>query len=194
MTREATRRQYGPDVGEPPPAVDPRRWGSLIGVVGGLVFVFDNGRALGPVVAVVSGVTAVLLTLVIMYGHYVRPRALGVLRRPHPAALIVYVLCVAGEVALLAAGSGLLVQYEAEDLRPALIAAVVGLHFLPFSWAFSERRFLLLGGLLTALGTAGLIVGAAGVARAAQGAATAAGLAMLTVIAAYARGRFALAT
>jgi len=41
-----------------------------------------------------------------------------------------------------------------------LIAAVVGLHFIPFAWAFNERMFFWLGGLVCGLGTIGLLAGA----------------------------------
>jgi hypothetical protein len=79
----------------------------------------------------------------------------------------------------------------AEDRSPALIAAVVGLHFLPFAWAFGERMFLVLGGAVAALGTAGLVVGALDVPHAAEVAAVSAGLVMLVLIVRYARGGFA---
>jgi hypothetical protein len=75
-------------------------------------------------------------------------------------------------------------------LRPALIVAVVGVHFLPMSWAFQERLFLYLGAAVTALGLAGLVTGGLGVRHSPEAAAVAAGLVMLALITAHARGRF----
>jgi hypothetical protein len=60
---------------------------------------------------------------------------------------------------------------------------VVGLHFLPFAWAFHERLFVHLGGAVTALGAAGLVAGALGVRHAAETSAVAAGLVMLVLAA-----------
>ena len=102
-----------------------------------------------------------------------------------------YCACVVGEVALIVIGSRILIATGNSALRPALIAAVVGLHFLSFSWAFGERMFLYLGGGVTVLGAVGLIAGALGVPDAADAAAVAAGLMMLATITLYARGRFA---
>ena len=62
-------RRYGSAVGEPPPVVDPRRWGSLIGVAGGLVFVTSYSPALGTAVSTAAWVGAVLLALATVLGH-----------------------------------------------------------------------------------------------------------------------------
>lgn len=67
----------------------------------------------------------------------------------------------------------------------------MGLHLIPFAWAFYERMFFWLGGLVCVLGAAGLLAGAKGLAHAAEAAAVVAGLVMLIVITVYARGRFA---
>jgi len=72
-----------------------------------------------------------------------------------------------------------------------LIAAIVGLHFIPFAWAFGERMFYWLGSLVAALGAIGLLAGVMGVPRAADAMAVTAGLAMQVIILLYARGRFA---
>lgn len=77
------------------------------------------------------------------------------------------------------------------ELRPGLMAAGVGLHFIPFAWAFNERMFFWLGGLVCGLGATGLLAGALGVAHAAEALAVLSGLVMLIVITVYARGRFA---
>ncbi len=65
------------------------------------------------------------------------------------------------------------------------------MHFIPFAWAFNERMFFWLGGLVCGLGATGLLAGALGVAHAAEALAVLSGLVMLIVITVYARGRFA---
>ncbi len=67
---------------------------------------------------------------------------------------------------------------------------MVGVHFLPMSWAFQERLFRYLGAAVTALGVAGLAAGGLGVRHAPEAAAVTAGLVMLALITAHARGRF----
>jgi hypothetical protein len=178
-------------VGEPPLLADPRRWGGVIGLVGGLVFVASYSPALGPVMAALAWAVALVLAVTALIGHYAHPVALGPLARPRPAALAVYSGCVVAEVALIAAGSTALTAAGRGELRPALIALVVGFHFLPFAWAFGERMFRGLGAALAAIGAAGLGLGALGVLRAAEASAVVAGLVLLAFSASYARGRFA---
>ena len=72
-----------------------------------------------------------------------------------------------------------------------MIAAVVGLHFIPFAWAFGERMFYLLGSVVATLGGVGLLVGVMGVPHAADAMAVTAGLVMQVIILLYALGRFA---
>ncbi len=189
--RRAASRRYGPDVGEPPLLIDPRRWGSLIGLIGGVVFIGSYSSVFGGAVSTVAWVAGLVLVLAALSAHYVWPVSLGPLVRPRPLALATYGACVAGELALISFGSRVLTAAGGSDLRPALIAAVVGLHFIPFAWAFNERMFFWLGGLVSFLGAVGLVAGAMGVAHAAEALAVLAGLVMLVIITLYARGRFA---
>lgn len=192
MTPPARSRPHGPAVGEPPLLADPRRWGGLVGLAGGLVFVGSYSPALGPVVSTAAWGAGGALVLVALVAHYVRPVALGPLAHPRPLGLAVYGACVVTEVALIAAGSSALAAAGRSELQPALIATVVGLHFIPFAWAFGERMFVRLGAAVAALGATGLLVGGpADVPRAAEAAAVLAGLVMLALSALYARGRFA---
>ena len=189
-TLQATGR-YGPAVGEPPVLVDPRRWGALIGVVGGLVFIFSYAPPLGAAMSISAEIAGIGLALTVLFGHYIRPTSLGSLREPSRTALLLYVCCVAGELAAIAAGSGLLTSLGHANLRPALIAGVVGVHFLPFAWAFGERIFYRLGLTLLVLSSVGLIAGYAGVTHAAEASAVLSGLVMLALVALHAQGRFA---
>lgn len=186
----STTRAYGPAVDEPPLLVDPRRAGSLVGLAGGMVFIGSYSPALGPVVSAVAWATGIAGVVAALFAHYVRPVALGRLARLGPRALVVYLSCVVGQLALIAVGSRLLAAVDRDDLRPALIATVVGLHVLPFALAFRERMFIVLGSTMAATGAVGLLAGAFGVPRAAEAAAVAAGLVMIAVVVLYARGRF----
>jgi hypothetical protein len=186
--RTTGARRYGPAAGEPPLLVDPRRWGGLIGLVGGSVFV-SSAPALGPVAAALAVAAAAVGVLAALHAHYVRPVPLGPLVRPRRSALAVYGGCVLGQVALIVVGSRALATAGLGQLQPALVVAAVGLHFVPFAWAFQERVFLLLGWSLAAIGAAGLVAGLLGVPLAGDAAAVLAGLAMIGIVALHARGR-----
>lgn len=190
-TRSTSSRGYGPNVGEPPPWIDPRRWGSLIGLAGGMVFITGYSAVLGQIPSTVVVIAGVGLVLAALFAHYIRPVALGPMTRPRPVALATYGACVAGELVLISVGSQALDAAGNMAFRPALIAAVVGLHFIPFAWAFGERMFYWLGSLVLALGVTGLLAGLMGVPRAADAMAVTAGLAMQIIILLYAQGRFA---
>ena len=174
--------------GEPPALLDPRRTGALIGLAGALTFAFSYSSALPGPVGTAARVVTVVGVVATLWALFVRPRPLGPFVPPRPGRVVAYLLCVAGELALIAAGSRMLEAAGAADLRPALIAAVVGLHFVPFAWAFGERMFVLLGTTLLVLGGAGLLLGT-GVA--ASGAAVASGVAMAGILCAYGLGAFA---
>jgi hypothetical protein len=189
--RPVVARRYGPAAGEPPLLTDPRRWGSVIGLVGGMTFVGSYSTVLGTMASTIAWVAGLALVSVALFAHYVRPVPLGPLARPRPLALAAYVGCVLGELTVIAVGSRALTAAGHDDLRPALIAAVVGLHFIPFAWAFHERMFFYLGGVLALIGAAGLLAGALGVPHAADALAVVAGLVMLATVSLYALGGFA---
>lgn len=190
-SRSAAGRRYGPAAGEPPLLVDPRRWGSLIGLAGGMVFIASYSPALGSAASTIAWAAGVAGVMAALFFQYIRPAPLGLLARHRPLAFATYLGCVLAELALIAAGSRALTAAHHSELRPALIAAVVGLHFVPFAWAFHERMFLYLGVAVAAVGATGLLAGALGVPRAADALAVVAGLVMLTIITLYAQGRFA---
>lgn len=155
-----------------------------------MVFVASYSPAMGAGITVLAWVAGSVGVLTALFAHYVRPSALGPLSRPRPIALVVYGACVVGELALIAVGSRALDAVGQGDLRPSLIAAVVGVHFLPFAWAFGEAMFFTLGGVVAGLGVVGLVLGALGVPAAAEAFAVLAGLAMIVVIVRYALGRW----
>ncbi|MBC7677646.1 MAG: hypothetical protein H7233_01450 [Pseudorhodobacter sp.] len=150
-----------------------------------MVFVGSYSTVLGPVASTMAWVAGLLLVIAALFAHYVRPVALGPLARPRPLALATYGACVVGELALISVGSRALAAAGQAELRPALIAAVVGLHFLPLAWAFGEPMFYYLGGAVALLGGAGLLAGALGVEHSAEALTVVAGLVMLTIITLY---------
>ena len=80
--KPAAPRRYGRAAGEPPLLGDPRRWGSLIGVAGGMVFVASYSSALGPMASIIAwtlGIAGVMATLFFLY---VRPVPLGLVLAP----------------------------------------------------------------------------------------------------------------
>lgn len=159
-----------------------------------MTFIAVYSSVLGSVLSAVAYVAGLVGVTAALFAHYIRPVRLGPLARPRPLALAIYGGCVLGELALIAVGTRILASTGHGELRPALIAAVVGLHFLPFAWAFRERLFLYLGGAVTVIGTAGLIAGALGVVHAADAMAVVAGLVMVAIITLHAQGRFATST
>lgn len=105
MTRSATPtrsaspttiRRHGPAVDESPLWADPRRWGSLIGLVGGMVFIASYSPALGSAISTTAWIAGLGLVGAALFAHYVRPVALGPLTRPSPAAMATYGACVVG--------------------------------------------------------------------------------------------------
>jgi hypothetical protein len=117
-----------------------------------MTFIGSYSPVLGSMTSAIAWGAGLALVSVALFAHYVRPVPLGPLARPRPLALAAYVGCVLGELALIAVGSRALTAAGHDDLRPALIAAVVGLHFIPFAWAFRERMFFYLGGVLALIG------------------------------------------
>ncbi len=174
--------------GTPPRFVDPRRTGTLIGLVGACVFVFSYTPASADVPAVGSRILVIAAVSATLWFLFVAPRFLGPFVPPRGWHVGVYLLCVVMELALIAAGGRLLESIGRPELRPALIALVVGLHFLPFAWAFRERMFYTLGGVIIVIGGLGLLVATS---TSALGAAVGSGLAMSFILLAYSLGLFA---
>ncbi|MCL2614942.1 MAG: hypothetical protein FWD95_17140 [Nocardioidaceae bacterium] len=131
----------------------------LIGAVFGLVFVAVNaGAANGPWSWVLR-----VLGLSLFVGVLLRLRDLGeVTVQPRARAIPIYWTSVLLEVAALLVGTRLLSSHGHGTYGVALVAVVVGIHFLPFAWAFRQRAFLPLGIGLILLGAAGVAAGLLG--------------------------------
>jgi hypothetical protein len=164
-------------------AVVPLLVGSTVGAAGGSTFVLANASALGPPWSgLVLGAWGVLalgwLAATLLHRH--EPAA----ARPRRHALAIYVVSVVAMLVLIRLASTALGALEAEHLRPAAIAVAVGLHFLPFAWAFpaTSRLFGVLGAVVAALGGAGLLLGLFLTPTAGAAAAVLAGLTMLALI------------
>lgn len=174
----------------PPRFTDPRRIGAVVGLVGAFVFVHSYAPRDGLLSSAVS-LAAYGVILAAGLRLFWRPRWLGTFLVPRTGQILVYLACVAGELALIRLGSLRLAADGHSDARPALIAAVVGLHFIPFGWAFGERMFYRLGTALLLLGALGLVVALTSDADAAPWTAVAAGWVMAALLLAYAWGGFA---
>lgn len=131
----------------------------LIGATFGLVFVLVNaGAADGPWSAILR-----LVGVAGFVGVLLRVRRLGELAvQPRPQAVPVYWTSVLVEVAALVVGTRLLSNHGHGAYGVALVAGIVGIHFLPFSWAFRQPTFLPLGIVLLTLGATGGILGLLG--------------------------------
>ncbi len=169
------------------PPLHPQVLGGLVGAVGASTFVLVNRTLLPapwPAVALALWVVAVAAYA---WTALLRPRVLPALVAPAPRAGVVYGCAVLAMIALIAAGGAVLRANGHADLRPALVALAVGLHFLPFAAAFRAPVFRVLGGAVATVGAAGIVLGLVAGPVWAPAAAVVAGLVMLAVMTADAR-------
>ena len=165
----------------------PQVLGGMVGAVGASAFVLVNRTRLAdpwPTLALVLWVVALAAYA---WVALLRPRVLPDLEQPSPRAGAVYGAAVVGMLVLIFVGSAVLRATGHADLRPALVAMAVGLHFLPFAAAFHAPVFRLLGAAVAVVGAGGLVLGLLLGGWAAAGAAVLAGLVMLVLITADAR-------
>ncbi|WP_247826840.1 hypothetical protein [Arthrobacter antioxidans] len=172
----------------PPRFADPRRMGTLVGLSGACVFVFSYTAEVADPVSVVARLVVIGTVASTAWFLFASPRFLGPFTPPRGRHIAIYLLCVVMEFALIALGTGRLTSVGRLELQPALIALVVGLHFIPFAWAFRERMFYTLGGVLALVGGVGLLIGTP---TSASGAAVGSGLVMSVILLAYSLGMFA---
>ena len=138
--------------------------GSMIGAVGGLVFIMSNSGALSgpwPVVLRVLGVIAFAAVVALV----LRARVVGKGVEPSQGQLRAYGLTVLGEVAAIVIGNRILVAvFELPTATLPWVATVLGAHFLVFAKVFREPVFVWLGAAVTVCGVAGLLMAIAVVA------------------------------
>lgn len=135
---------------------DPRVWGSVVGAIGGSVFVLANSALLPtpwPLVALAAWVLALPYYVLAVF---VLPRWFAAPRPPRRGAGLIYVLAVGAMLALIQLGRLALGPDRAQVL-PAVIVLCVGLHLLPFAGAFNMALFTRLGLVMTALGVLGVL-------------------------------------
>lgn len=158
--------------------------GGLIGVIGGGAFLFGGiaglpaehqGTLRGGAIALI-GFTLVVVLL--------RRRVLPAAQAPARGALRVYGIAVVAMLALFPVTRLVALALDAPTAQIALVAAVVGGHFLPFARAFQAPVFWWIGGAMAVLGLAGAAFAALGMPSAGPAGAAAAGAAMLVIVAA----------
>lgn len=165
---------------------DPRRLGSLVGLVGGVVFVLAySGVLSSPWSWLLNGV-AVVLAAACVWRLFLRPLPMGEPQRPHRLAGLIYLAAVAAMVAAIFIGRTLLEGADRTDVAPAVIAFAVGCHFAPFAVAFRERMLMRLAVTVGGVGLVGMIVAWLAGPPVGAVAAVAAGFAQLAVIAQWA--------
>ena len=166
---------------------DPRRIGSSIAIVGGLVFAWSYGDgALAEPWLLALRIVASALAAFCVWRLFFAPLALGAPAAPRRAARLVYLLSVAAMLATIAAGRALLATAGAEHAGGSWIAVCVGAHFLPFAWAFRERMLTRLGLVVAGIGAVGVVLALIVGAPWGETGAVAAGLAQLGVLAVWA--------
>lgn len=136
-----------------------QRLGSLIGAIGGVLFVLINAGVLPWPLSLVVRLVGVLIFLAVVWYAVLRRRPAP----PEPAvparALRVYWICVAAEVIAIPLGSQLLVRVLHQPaLTPVWVVFVVGVHFVPFARAFRVPLFALLAAWLIAVAVIGAAV------------------------------------
>lgn len=168
---------------------DPRRLGAVVGIAGGLVFVLANGEGIDGGILVVARALALGLAAWALARLFLVRRALGAPLPLRRGAAIVYLGAVAGMIALIALGRGVLASWDAAGAAPSWIAVCVGLHLLPFAWAFRMRMLTTLGIAVAATGTVGVAAGLIAGGPWGHVGAIVAGLVQLSVVAVWAERR-----
>lgn len=136
--------------------------GSLIGAIGGVVFVLVNAAELPAatllrLAGIVAGIALLVANVLV-----IRRGSTSTDTPPEPSAIRTYWFCVAGEVAAIPAGAAVLRSLDHPELMRVWVVMVLGVHFLPFARAFGAPLFVWLGGALMALALVGGALSLAG--------------------------------
>jgi hypothetical protein len=134
------------------------RIGSLIGAVGGLVFILINAGALGQPASSAIRLSGIAIFAGVLWYAVIRTRRWPSGPRPTATSFRIYWVSVIGEVIAIPVGAQVLVRLHQSVLTPTWVVFVVGVHFLPFARAFATSLFT---GLGIALITVAVIGGAA---------------------------------
>lgn len=155
--------------------------GSVIGSIGGTVFVLVNAGGLPAPWSTVAVVGWLVAMVLIIWSVFLRPRVLVSPAPPEPRAGVIYGLSVAAMVAGMFGGHAVLVALGQEQAQPALAVACVGAHFVPFAATFDAPVFRPMGWSMLTVGLIGLVasVSTAGGTAAAAAAAVIGGLTMV---------------
>jgi hypothetical protein len=133
--------------------VSTRPLGSLVGAVGGLVFVLVNAGAVPA--STLWRAAAVLAAVAVVWFVVVRGPAVERVE-PSRTALRTYGFCVVAMLVALPVGARVLTDVLDEpDAVLPWVVLVVGLHFLPFASAFGLPVLRWLAAALVAVATAG---------------------------------------
>lgn len=136
-----------------------QRLGSLIGAVGGVIFVLLNAGALGSPLSVVLRIAGAVIFAATVWYAVIRGRNEPSGPRPPPEALRVYRLCVVAELVAIPVGAQVLVRvFGRPDLTLVWVVLVVGVHFLPFARAFRVPLFAVLSTVLIVVALVGGVV------------------------------------
>ncbi|MFV0459741.1 MAG: hypothetical protein ACK5MT_13330 [Actinomycetales bacterium] len=155
--------------------------GTVIGAIGASVFVLSNLGLLAPPWPSIAlgGYLAALGWY--LWTVFMRPRVLPVPQFRRGAGWIYLASVIAMIVGILLGRTGL-EGIGRLDLAAAFIAALVGLHFIPFGYAFRAPVFYLLGSSLAVLGVVGVLLGALVGGSVAAGSAVLCGIVMLALM------------
>jgi hypothetical protein len=136
-----------------------QRLGSLIGAVGGLLFVLINAGPLGGVLSAVLRIVAVSLFAAVIWFAVWRTRADPAGPRPPAQAWRTYWICVAFEVLAIPVGAQVLARVvQRPELTLVWVVFILGVHFLPFARAFRAPVFNALGLSLIGIAVVGAVV------------------------------------
>lgn len=134
----------------------PQVIGSFIGATGGSVFILAHRGALAAPWSTLALVTWAVLLVGLVFTLATRAGRLPAPPRPDRRAGLVYLASCAGMLAVIAIGTRVLAASGHADAAPALVAAAVGLHLVPFAHAFDAPAFTRTGLVLSSIGIAGV--------------------------------------
>ena len=126
-------------------------WGGLIGVMGGAGFAFGGIAGLPEEHRGLLRGLVVALALVALVAILVRRRVLPGVQQPKRGAMRVYWIAVVLMLACFPLTRWVANALDAPGAQIALVAAVVGAHFLPFARAFTAPIFWWIGGAMVVL-------------------------------------------